>query len=118
MDAIDYAMPSTMKYGMEYGGWVYQNFNGTYSADINRGFQTSVDIGGGPIIKTATGVWHTHPPLFATHDTENFSGSDMRASVDERIPGYLGTPGGKRLKFIPGRGAGVLSLSRSSCSCR
>jgi len=113
VDAIDYARPMTLKFGLEFGGWVFKNFNGTYSADMRRGGSTWTDVGSGSIIKSGAGIWHTHPNL-PGYDYNNFSPADINLSNNEGVPGYLGTPGGVNKKYTPGQGVATLG----DCSCK
>jgi len=90
--------------GVEYGGWVYRNDDGTYSyTEPVRGTPDEVNFSDVGIPKGAThwGGYHTHVPI-PDGALENFSEVDKNwVRYYCSLPLYLGTPGGiiKKLEY-------------------
>jgi RHS repeat-associated protein len=130
--------------GREYGGWVYENADGTYSYVVPvAGAAASVDPRNytpNPANTTRAADYHTHgayDPAFngpgnpapgspgyvwGSDNNEVFSPSDKQTNDRWGLPGFLGTPRGTTEEYIPnpmnpGHGP-VVVLDRGACGCR
>jgi RHS repeat-associated protein len=130
-------------HGREYGGWLYQNSDGSYSYTSPvpggpRGVSPN-DFSPIPAGTSRAGAYHTHgaydpavnansnpPPGTRGYDpqydgNEIFGPSDKDTLDSFGIPGFLGTPQGSVKEYIPKPGhplAGkTLGLSASVCGC-
>jgi RHS repeat-associated protein len=92
-DAINYINPTSIAQNQEYGGYVYRNPNGTYSATSPIGGGAAGVSLGTPPPGTAAD-YHTHGAYDPRYDNEHFSRADVLGNAYMGIPGYLGTPGG------------------------
>jgi hypothetical protein len=98
--ALNLINPLSVQQNLEYGAYIYRNPDGTFaSTDAEVGTASSVSLP--PLIfavpsgSTGTASWHTHAGPDPRFDNENFSETDLQADRDQRIDGYLGTPGGQ-----------------------
>ena len=103
--------------GVEYGGWIYKNPDGTYSytAPVTQGDPWGVNLGTPP--NNAVGHYHIHPGDPPGADDENFSPEDRedirkRARDCPGFAGYLGTPSGVIKKYVPGKGDSAIGRVR------
>ena len=120
----------------EYGGWIYENDDGTFSftravkgnkGDVPTELMDSVKpIAGTNGVKKVVAFYHSHArkPLFrGPNFGEKFSGSikkndgDIGFVLDNKVDGYLVTPSGMYLKYgfsIANRGEDYLGMYPSS----
>jgi RHS repeat-associated protein len=128
--------------GREYGGWAYQNPDGTYSytapAPGEATGMSSGDYNPNPVGTTKAADYHTHgaympsmnpgnpspgAPGYKWRDDGNevFSPPDMDSNDRWGLPGFLGTPQGTTEMYvpIPGRpeGGSVTVLNGRNCGC-
>ena len=130
-------------YGREYGGWMYQNSDGTYSyaAPVPGGADGVQYTQFNPIPSGTrrAGDYHTHgnydpsvngignpQPGQKGYDPNNdgneiFSPQDKNGNEMIEGPGYLDTPQGRVQEYIPnpnnpGRGP-ITNLSKQNCGC-
>jgi hypothetical protein len=82
--------------GPEYGGYIAQNEDGTFTYDepVTDGRPDRVNLGAPP--PNAAGDYHSH-----TNDLGTFSGTDKRGSARAGTVGYLGTADGAVVRFTP-----------------
>ena len=99
--AIRYIWEQSQHEGVEYGGWIYGNEDGTYSfTKPVRGTPYEVDPGDqAKVLPPGTfpaGGYHTHVPIPGVEPEllENFSNRDRNWARGMCMPLYLGTPGG------------------------
>lgn len=101
--AMKEANPTSVNQNLEYGGWVKQNADGTYSYDppvqgTADGLTTMPAKGPSDV------VWyHTHAAYDPNYDNENFSGAtgDKGYSKANNAIGYVATPSGAIKKYDP-----------------
>ena len=90
--------PTSVAENREYGGWVYQNADATFSAtEPRKGTVDTVNLGSplevpGGAITTAS--YHTHGAYDPAYDNEHFSPTDIALDNAWALDGYLGTPAG------------------------
>jgi RHS repeat-associated protein len=100
-DAAMYARKQPIKI-KEYGGWVYQQGNcWTYNFIVGK--DTAIDVSQLLGIKPSEGnrrIWHTHPPLYGTHEPDIFSPADEAVARREGSM-YLYTPQNELKLFDP-----------------
>ena len=89
--------PTSVRENREYGGWVYQNPDGSFSSTAPvRGEVASVNIGNPttsvPPGTTATASYHTHGGPDPRFLNEQFSPQDLSADRFFNVDGYLSTP--------------------------
>jgi len=102
-DAINDINPASIKEGKEYGGWVYQNSDGTYSYTAPvPGTKDGLILPPRPPGKKTTGDYHTHGANDPGYKNEDFSNRDKSGNDATGTTGYLGTPSGKIKKYTPG----------------
>ncbi|MDB4511850.1 DUF4329 domain-containing protein [Arenicella sp.] len=97
-DVLDRVNPLSVAENREYGGWVVQNVDGSYSpTETVTGGPTSVTILGSLIPRgtTPTASIHTHAAFDPRYDNENFSPTDLQSDRSSETNGYLATPGGQ-----------------------
>ncbi len=91
--------PTSVRENIEYGGWVYQNSDATYSATapvkgrvdgVNIGTPNSVPAG-----TLATSSYHTHGAYDPRFVSETFSPMDLVQDNLWKVDGYLATPSGR-----------------------
>lgn len=97
--AVNAVNPRSVRENREYGGWVYQNQDNTYSSTSPvRGDVASVFLPAPASVLPAgsrlRASYHTHAGPDPRFDNENFSPQDIRSDNALGIGGYLGTPGG------------------------
>ena len=93
-DVLNRINPTSVKENKEYGGWIVQAGDGTYSSTPPvRGDAASVNIGPKPNGGTAS--YHTHAAYDPNYDNENFSPQDLESDRFFGVDGYLGTPAGQ-----------------------
>ena len=96
-DVLNKVNPSSVAQNLEYGGWVYQNADATFSAtEPVKGTVDSVNIGSPNDVPNgyATASYHTHAAYDPRYDSENFSQVDIAVDNAWRVDGYLATPMG------------------------
>jgi RHS repeat-associated protein len=133
-NALGDIFPQTKQDGLEHGGFIYQNPDGTYSytAPITG---TPVFIPAGPFFRipippgaSPAGWYHTHPyvPGYngqAFSDGDEWVSEHLNNSNSHPIagPGYLGTPTHSIKKYVPvfGKpyGGHTVPLSKQPCGC-
>lgn len=103
VDAMKNANPKSVAEGREYGGWVYENDDGTYSYDPPvRGSKDG--LSNMPDKRDKDVAWyHTHGAPDPGYDNENFSGAtgDKGYSKATSSDGYVATPSGAIKKYDP-----------------
>ena len=101
-DAINDINPTSISEGREYGGWIYQNSDGTYSyTESNSGSRAGTSLGPVPQGVQITGDYHTHGANDPGYDNENFSQTDKIGNDQMNTTGYLGTPSGTIKRYDP-----------------
>ena len=96
-DVLNKINPTSVAQNLEYGGWVYQNADATFSAtEPIKGTVDSVNIGSPDDVPNgyAMASYHTHAAYDPRYDSENFSQVDIAVDNAWRVDGYLGTPMG------------------------
>jgi hypothetical protein len=98
--ALNKINPTSVKENREYGGYVYRNPDGSYSAtDPLRGKPASLELpppaSAAPAGATTTASYHTHAAFDPRYDNENFSLQDLATDIRFNLDGYLGTPMGQ-----------------------
>jgi RHS repeat-associated protein len=114
VDAVHDADAQSVLTDTEFGGWIIQNPDGTFSATLSnlptKDGSRSVNFGPPPTVPmpSAAGRWHTHAACKASADNgEDFSLDDMTIGMgdlenrDQLFPSYLGTPSGAVLYYDP-----------------
>ena len=132
-DAVHDILPQTKKDGLEHGGFIYQNPDGSFSytspisgtpTELPANNFFNIPVPGG----IPSGWYHTHPYV-PGYNGQTFSDGD--AWTSEHLnnsnthpisgPGYLGTPtnGVKKYTPIPGHpyGGKPSTLSAPPCGC-
>jgi len=102
MVAINGINPKSIALNREFAGLVVQNPDGSYS--YTGPYMGTVDQswpGSPPPRTVVVADWHTHGAYDPNYESEVFSPDDMQGNTDLGYPGYLGTPSGAILKFIP-----------------
>jgi RHS repeat-associated protein len=129
-------------YGREYGGWIYQNGDGTFS--YNEPVPgTATSLKSDDLLPIPPGThkaadYHTHgaydpignlgnpqpgSPGYNWRNDQNevFSPRDKRSNDTWGIPGFLGTPQGTTEEYIPSPGHPlgglVIVLNGGGCGC-
>jgi len=91
--------PTSVRENLEYGGWVYQHSDATYSATTPiRGRVDGVNIGTPDSVPSGTlasSSYHTHGATDPRFFSETFSPNDKYADVRWKVDGYLATPTGR-----------------------
>jgi RHS repeat-associated protein len=131
-------------FGREYGGWLYQNPDGTYSyASPVPGGPRGVSPGDFTPIPSGTslaGAYHTHgafdpavnaadnprpgtPGYNPLHDGNEIFGPRDKHNLDNlNLPGFLGTPQGTIREYIPKPGhpleGKTVALPANTCGCQ
>jgi hypothetical protein len=91
--------PTSVRENLEYGGWVYQHSDATYSTTtpiqgrvdgVNIGTPDSVPAG-----TLATSSYHTHGATDPRFFSETFSPMDLIQDTLWKVDGYLATPTGR-----------------------
>ncbi|MCP4721003.1 MAG: DUF4329 domain-containing protein, partial [Desulfobacteraceae bacterium] len=99
-DAVGDINPTSISQGREYGGYIKQNHDGTYSYEAPvPGTKDGLAMPSKP--SNACGDYHTHGANDPGYDNENFSSQDKKDNKASGLPGYLGTPGGSTKKYDP-----------------
>lgn len=101
-DALNDIYGPSVKKDREYGGYIYQNKDGTYSyTKAKKGEQHGIsDLGPKP--STATADYHSHGAESGpAYDDENFSPTDKKDNRNTGLDGYLVTPSGQMKKYDP-----------------
>lgn len=96
---LDQVNPVSVSENREYGGYVYQNQDGSFaSTDAIAGQFDSITL---PHPKSViphgtrgTASYHTHSAPNPNYNAETFSDADIHADQVQNINGYLGTPHG------------------------
>ena len=90
------ARETGMERGPEYGGWIVENGDGTFSYEVptTRGLQDHFILGRRP--PNAVGDFHSH-----TNDVNYFSPGDVRGGAATNRIGYLGTNDGAVIRLTP-----------------
>jgi len=102
-DALNDSNPRSIREGVEYGGRIYEMFDGSYSyTPPNRGTAHSVNLPPVPWGTKNAGQYHTHGAAEPNYLNEEFSKQDKRVSDREGVPSFLGTPSGKIKSYPPG----------------
>ncbi|MBT8359429.1 MAG: DUF4329 domain-containing protein [Deltaproteobacteria bacterium] len=96
--------PISVLQNREYGSSVYRNRDKTFSPNrfVSIGNHDSVLItpyANIPIGTRPTAIWHTHGAYKPRYANEQFSAADIRAAINLKMDGYLGTPLG-RMKYF------------------
>jgi RHS repeat-associated protein len=94
--------PKSIAINREFAGLIVQNADGSYS--YTGPYMGTVDTslpGSAPPNAQAVADWHTHGAYDPNYESEVFSPQDMQGNTDLGYPGYLGTPSGAILKFLP-----------------
>jgi RHS repeat-associated protein len=143
IDAIKYINLKSISKGTEYGGWIYQNADGTYSyTSPVPGSAATTNLGQRPITGTICGDYHTHGSCTVGYINENFSPQDkigysgftfliLRLVVQDILTrtffldkrweandvGYLGTPSEAILKYYAPTN-GIITLTQGNASCK
>lgn len=93
-DAMDDIIDQSINEDREYGGWIYQNDDGTYSyTEPNRGTEHGCSPGVRP--ENGTAYYHTHGAESGPdYDDENFSPKDRNYADNNDVDGYVETPSG------------------------
>ncbi len=96
--------PTSVAQNREFGGYVYRNADGSFSATQPiPGEAASVSLpppaSAAPQGAVTTASYHTHAAFDPRFDNENFSPQDIISDILFRIDGYLGTPAGQ-FKFF------------------
>lgn len=96
--------PVSVRQNREYGSSIYQNRDRTYSPNryVSVGNHDSVIITPYyriPYGTRPTATWHTHGAYMPQYVNEQFSFTDIQASINSNLDGYLGTPFG-RMRFF------------------
>lgn len=87
--------------GLEYGGVIYKNWDGTYSYTApKKGTPTSVDPGKCPFFKREIGTYHTHPDV-PGYDSYDISMEDQFNDFVHYEYGWVALPNGKVLEDPP-----------------
>lgn len=109
--------PKSVRENAEYGGYVFINSDGSYSAtpevkgDIDSVLlpaPNTVTLYGG---ERATASYHTHAAFDPRYDNENFSPQDLSSDRALGVDGYLGTPAGQ-FKYFNVRTGQITTLGR------
>jgi len=101
-DAAIYARRQPIKI-REYGGWIFQKEGTCWTYNFVAGKETTIPW---PHLQAAKPddpnrrLWHTHPPLYATHQPDIFSPGDEAVARREG-PMYLHTPQNELKLFDP-----------------
>ena len=100
-DAAIYARRQAIKI-KEYGGWIYKQGN-CWTYNFIPGKDVTIPTPWLRGIKPANpgAIWHTHPPLYGTHQPDIFSGGDIDFAIAEGFPMYLYTPQAELKEFDP-----------------
>ena len=104
--------PRSISDNREWGGFIKQNADGTFSrTGLYKGELASVALPGagrpGEPGSDVVGWWHTHGGPDPAYDGEIFSGmnGDMGVSSYYGITGYVATPSGKMMSYNPATGS-------------
>jgi uncharacterized Zn-binding protein involved in type VI secretion len=98
--ALQLANPGSVADNLEYGGWISQNSDGTFTyGPIVQGEPAGLT----PPSKGPNDVadFHTHAAFDPLYDNENFSDDDKDTNRTDGVVGYLATPSGAIKKFDP-----------------
>lgn len=136
-NSVSDILPLTRFNKIEFGGFIYQNPDGTYSYTVPTtglpttipDFQTRTPIPSGT---SKAGWYHAHPPgLGPDYDANRFSLGDKILSehlngMDEIPgtigPGYLGTPDGVIKVYVPDPfhplDGKTITLEKKPCGCK
>ena len=108
--------PRSVDENREYGGYIFQNPDGSYShTDPVRGGPASIllpfpeDVIPAGSVGRAT--YHTHAAFDPRYDNENFSSTDLNTNRALGYDGYLGTPAG-RFKYHNLATENIITLGR------
>ncbi len=106
--------PTSVAQNREYGGYIYRNADGTYSATTPiRGEAASVSLPApasvAPAGAVTTASYHTHAAFDPAFDNENFSPQDILSDILFSLDGYLATPMGQ-FKFFNETARRVVTL--------
>ena len=123
VEALNEANPQSIKDNLEYGGFIYQNPNGTYDYTTPlQGADKSFDLTAAedlvPKGSVIVGNYHTHgdysiydqetgafirtgDPARDDLNSDNFSSGDIRVCTINAERGYLGTPSGVFRAYDP-----------------
>jgi hypothetical protein len=123
VEALNEANPQSIKDNLEYGGFIYQNPNGTYDYTTPlQGADKSFDLTAAedlvPKGSVIVGNYHTHgdysiydqetgafirtgDPARDDLNSDNFSSGDIRVCTINAEKGYLGTPSGVFRAYDP-----------------
>ena len=115
-DAISYAWKFTVRDGVEYGGWIFQNPDCKWEYTFVKGTKYRVDYGR-PMPDGTTADYHTHPPQpFIYQPPTEFSKSiDIPGNNNDRTRGYLGIPPDGEMKiYTPPN----VRQPRPECKCK
>lgn len=96
--------PISVRRNREFGSSIYQNRDRTFSPNryVSIGNHNSVTIRPYyqiPYGTRPTAMWHTHGAHMPKYSSEQFSPTDIRAHINARLDGYLGTPFGRMRYF-------------------
>ena len=91
--------PVSIAENREYGGYIYQNQDGSFSStEAVVGEENSITLPNPrtvtPVGTKSTASYHTHSAGQPGHNEEYFSESDLHADRVQNLDGYLGTPKG------------------------
>lgn len=104
VDAITDINRTSIRDNVEYAGRIYRQPDGSFSYTApRRGTIDSSTPGSVPMWMENAGDYHTHggPDRFYGEGSEEFSSGDKDLNESEGVPGYLGTPSGRILKYDP-----------------
>ena len=98
--------PKSIKDAKEYGGWITQNPDGTFSAAPPTVGAAKSIPNMPPPGPNDVAWWHTHGAPNPAYDDENFSGAtgDKGYSDYYGKPAYLATPSGAMKQYDPASG--------------
>ena len=114
-NAIKDINDTSIKENKQYGGWIYENSDGTFTySKPKKGNATSCGMPFAPF-RRKCGDYHTHGAADPRYGNETFSNTDMEDNDEHNRDGYLGTPSGSTLKYTPVPGQPKNRNNISSC---
>ena len=97
--------PTSKSQDTEYAGYITKDANGEYSSTpANKGSEAGANPGKKPA--NAVADWHTHGGANPKYKSEDFSKKDKADNDKTGLPGYLGTPMDKVLRYDPKNSGG------------
>jgi len=96
--AINRINPQSQTANLEYGGWVIENSDGTFSSTApKQGRVASVDLGQKPA--NARAAYHTHGGDDPNYVSEKLSPEDKGFAVHNNVLMYMGTPSNRIVRY-------------------